>query len=145
LGIRAGSDPSGCRRDPRRPPRRHKPRVVALLRTARLQPPCAQVALKVIRLQEQEDSSSGLVADACRLGWTVRPSQQQGGAGGARRAQDDPALAAAERRVFAQLEAEGLREEGDCFVIVCDQETDEGQMLLHRLPYRDTRGPEILA
>src|SRR5262245_38404148 len=90
------------------------------------------IALEIIRFQEQEHPPSGLVTDARCLGRAFRSRQQQAGAAAAPRAHDHPALAAAERRVLAELEIQSAGEEGDRFVIVGDHETNEGKMLVHR-------------
>lgn len=69
------------------------------------------VAGEVIGLQEQEDPAAGLVADVLPL--LVRPSlgQQQPAARRAAEPHDDPAFAAADRRVLHELEAQYAAED----------------------------------
>jgi len=69
------------------------------------------IALEIIRFEKQENSPSGLVADARRLGRSVRPRQEQAAAGAARRPHDHPALAAAELCVLAEFEIQSAGEE----------------------------------
>ena len=89
------------------------------------------IALEIIRLEEQEDPTSGLVTDACCLGRADRPRKQQARTAAASRAHDYPALAAAKGGVFAELEVESTGEEGDRFVIVRDHESNKGETLSH--------------
>ena len=100
-------------------------------------------------MQEQEDATAGLVADAGYL-FIIRGLRQQDlCVPRARRSYEDLALVAAlavfRWRIFDEFEAKTLREEGDGFVIVTDDQSNMADSLMHGCSVLQDAGQAVLA
>jgi hypothetical protein len=89
------------------------------------------IGREVVRLQEQEDTAAGLVADSLPLPLRGGAGEKERGARRAARPDDDPPLAAAERRVLDELEAQHAAEVGDRVVVVGNDDRDSGDSSRH--------------
>src|SRR5690606_41014947 len=81
----------------------------------------------VLGVQEEPDAAAGLVADPGGLVLPGRPGQEQPGGAPASRRHHHPPLAAAERGVLGQREAERPGEEGDRLVVVGDEQRGQAE------------------
>src|SRR5829696_4410547 len=90
------------------------------------------VSPEVVRLEEEEDATSRLIADESLLLRRCRAREQERRAGRTGRSDHDPALVLCRlMRVLHDGEVELLRVERHRLVIVGDDERDVGDALLH--------------
>jgi hypothetical protein len=105
----------------------------------------AIVTPEVVGVKEKEDAAGGLIADLLDLFGSVGSGEKQICATRAWRSDYEPALPGGEGRVFHDAEAEGFGKEGECFVVVADEESDMSEGLRHALRlahWRRTVGKE---
>src|SRR5690606_18323278 len=88
------------------------------------------VAREIVRLDEEAHAPAGLVADPGPLRVAVGLREQQPRAAALGR-NDDPALAAAQRRVAHERESELAGEPGDRLVVVADNQRYRCQPVAH--------------
>src|ERR1700739_3858140 len=92
----------------------------------------AVITVEVIGVEEEEDAAAGLVTDVSGLFGSGGLGEEQGGTGGAGRGGDEgPRFGIGEGGGFVDVEAEGLGEEGEGFVVVADEEGDVSDGLRH--------------
>src|SRR6185437_2014761 len=89
------------------------------------------VAPEIVGVEQQENTTAGLVADARSLLVALRLGQQQTGFAGTGRCQQHPALASAHVGVLDQFEAECAGVPGDRLIVIGDQQRQCAEMLFH--------------
>jgi len=89
------------------------------------------VAPEIIGVEKQENTFASLIADGVRLLGRSGLSEKETGAVGVWRCDDQPALVIGKGRVFNEVEAEGLREEGESLLVVVHEERDVSEVLRH--------------
>ena len=94
------------------------------------------VAGKVVGFQEQEDTATGLVADALPLRLVGRFCQKQPGALPVGRRHRDPALATAEIDIFGEQKTQPLDIPGNRLVVIGDDQGDRGDATMLGEPAR---------
>ncbi len=100
------------------------------------------VTPKVIGLQKQENSSTGLIPYRLLLLWADRLRQQEICSVTVRRRNLHPAFASAEMRILDQIKAELLSIERDGLVVIVDKQRDIADALLNDL--RESGNPTLL-
>src|SRR5262245_23786228 len=91
----------------------------------------AVIPPEVIRLEKQENTSAGLIADP-RCLFLSRRTRQDKGRPSSARADDDPPFPAAQRSILHDRESQALREVFDCLVILADEQSNRRDLLPHR-------------
>jgi hypothetical protein len=80
------------------------------------------IALKVVRVKEQEDATAGLAADGRGFLFVLRLGEEEAAFPGTRSPEENPSFSMIERRVFNHLKPQALGVKLKGFVVVPDEE-----------------------
>jgi len=82
------------------------------------------VTPKIIGVQEEKDAASGLIPDVSSLLGCSGLGEKDACFVGSWRCDQKPTLAVGERSVFYEFESERFGVEGECFIVVANEECD---------------------